>query len=274
MGKLLKKKRDGQFGVYSKDQEANQAYDLIRDAAFKTTRCGKQHWAMMGYNPMLGGPPPKEQQPQPLFKPVTQASVSSPCFLTKRTPRFLREFREAKQQGKLVGKAARLARERNLGSIEDSLVGPRPKSAVPLRAGQPGAKPTALPRRPASATDAAAKRPSFGMNGAVNCRGRSSRSHCSPAWARTPAEADKIAMQRKMYCGSLVAPLPAAKPDVGRRGEAWKEPSVPSIQIAAARRAGDLRQLGQMKFNPERSFDFVISSKTLSLWNHYDMARA
>lgn len=297
--KFLEKKRDGQFGTFVMEEEGNGAVEFLKDTAFSTTRCGKQHWAMMPHNPMLGGPGPKETLPQPLFKP--RRCESSPGFEkgTKRNvPRFLREFREARRQGKLIGKAAREAREQYSAKSTAAGIALRPRSATRLGDQSSSrfdamdavcqlpveALPRTAPAKPAAIGDArpADKLASFGMNPTVvgsaslaSVRGKQLRRR-TVAWARSDADAQKVVSQRKSYGGTMVAVAPKAGVDnVGTRPQT--APGNPQIRGApadagAVKQPQDIRRLEQRKFCHEKHFDFLTSGKAMSMWEHYDVA--
>jgi hypothetical protein len=264
--KILEKRRDEQYGSFIGEAEETKAHDFIRDIAFKTTRCGKQHWKMMPYNAIMGGPPPKESRPQPLFKP--SRSESSPSFTRQRTPRFLREFREARRQGKLVGKAAREAREARLGNMLEACIA-RPRSAVQLGRRATESGPASVPPRPASASALSRTTPTEVGSAKLGKHGHRRRHEMPVVWARNDSISRNIVAQRKAYCGSQVAvQVTQAHTDLQKLDEACKKHRV------ANRRARHLDSLEKMKVNPCRSFDFCASRKSLAIFDYYDIGQA
>lgn len=268
--RILMRKRDGQFGAFAKDEDANEAHGFLKDTGFKTTRLGKQHWKMMPYTPLLGGVPPEEAGPQPLFAPGPKSN-SSPDLNwkgpKKQVPRFLREFREAKRQGKLIGKAAREAREQLQCQSSPDL---RPNTAPPFGANVLGQLPKVADAELAVGAPPCAA-PSFGLAPAVvgSATLRRKRRSLPVCWAKNSAAAEKVKDQRKAYCGSFVAASP--KRGDPFLGEACKLPTGSPVRATTAD-GRDLRPLGQMQFSPGKSFDFITSSKAMSLWDYYDIA--
>lgn len=288
--RILQKRRDGQYGVFSKEDDSNEAIKYIRDMCFNTTRCGKEHWALMPYNPIMGGLPPRETRPQQLHKPPTR-SESSPVLGkgAKKVPRFLREFREARRQGKLIGKEAKAARDKCLGDGSEAFLDRKLAVNTGMRK-RPGAKGQLVAERSLSALDVAFEadaRPatapagdsaplssSLGFNpgvvGSAALFGRLQppvRPPASIGWARGHADAEKIRNARKAYDCSFVA-----KPK-GSHGDASRDlgSQARCSTAPAASQSGGRHELLDFQFSPTRSFDFFAARKALGMWNHYDV---
>lgn len=280
-GDILEKKRDGQFGAFAIEGEANEAMSLIKSTCFATTRCGKTHWKMVPYNPIMGGPPPRETRAVPMFIVNREKSESSPDLRKgpKPIPRFLKEFRQARKQGKLIGREARHARELANAEAEAAQArGLPPAGARPATSGPPGFTTlldAELGLRPATSPPGTAPPPpaaSFGLTPAIvgSAKLASSkwkepqRQKLPVAWAKNHAEAHKITAARKAYCATFT-PIPK-KPDNGvvrQMEDAWTEPPAPRDLPR------DLRPLEPVGFSPGKALDFFCANKALAMFDNY-----
>jgi Ca2+-binding EF-hand superfamily protein len=313
--KILQKRRDGQFGAFDAADLIHDAEEYIKDMAFKTTRCGKQHWKMLPYTPILGGRPP-HSTPLPLMRKTGSApSFGTGNFKAKPIPRFLREFRQARAQGQIIGRELRAAREQSNAEHEMAAFVGHPMTSSErqqlARFGE-AARPSSVHAREAmadscyaSAVSAVALDTGMPLRRELNSapaglgglgldpvvvgsaalgsgREKQTRRRAPPvAWARNSAEAHKITGARKAYCGSFVATSPQApqkKPasDAGAAKlveslmEKWTEPR--GSPSRGSQRARDAHAMELMDFCPTKSFDFFRASKSLGMWEYYDIA--
>lgn len=107
--------------VCSEELTSNEALGLLKAVTWETTRGGKRHWKMVKH-PLLGSDKKNAISSKQSGTPFASAG-SSPASLggpRRRTPRFLREFREAKraaEKGALQGDGP-IARPRSLSCGE------------------------------------------------------------------------------------------------------------------------------------------------------------
>lgn len=252
------------------------------------------HWKLMPHNSLvMGSRPPDKEQPRSLSNAKPMSAMERECTfqpaVTKQVPKFLRDFREAKKQGRLVGREAKAERDKCLGPGGGDGRPTCQPGGGPLRFGSKSL-PSLLPSSDGDAEERPSTAPpleggispppsswpaSLGFEPRVvastNMGGPRARKHHAVVWARSKAESDKISHTRKAYMApqTIVKKPPKALESLIAAGSMEERCSTAPGSVQRSKMDKESHKL---TFAPHRHFDFLTQTKALSLWNHYDMA--